>query len=408
MSFLGTIFSGTTGLLTFSRGLDVISNNVANLNTPGFKRSDLLFRELFYQFQLTGDSDQEAATYKNGNGVTAGGTTTIFEQGDIQQTGNTLDAAVNGNGFFILRNESGTTYSRVGQFAIDDEGFLVVAGDESTRVAGIGENGELVDINITALRSNPARATTEITFRDNLSSGSTEHVIDDVEVFDSLGERHLLTITLTNNSSETPRSWLIEVENEDGDVLATDLEIRFQGNGSPEEEFNSVSFLFEPEDADAGDISLFFGEPGEFTGATSFSAGANSDLAVDSQDGFTFGSLTQLGFSRDGTLEIEYSNGETAEAGQLMLAWLSDIQSMRQVGNGRFVIDDPERLEVGAAAATVMGDIVSGSIEISNIELSQEFTDLVIVQRGFQVSSQVVSIANEMMQQLLDTVSPRQ
>ncbi len=406
MSMLGTIYKGTTGLITYSKGLDVISNNVANLNTPGFKRNDLMFRDLFYQYQLTGESNNVFSSRKNGFGVTERGTTTSFMQGDIQQSGNQTDVAIKGNGFFILRNEEGSFYSRVGQFEIDEKGFLVSSVNEA-KVAGIDDTGALVDINIADLRTNPARATTEVTLVNNLSAGSTEHVIGDIEVFDALGNPQRLTLTLTNNSSVTPRSWLAEIENEEGDVIASDLEIRFQGNGSPAEGFNAFSFTLESEDAEPTEISFFFGEPGDFTGATSFSAGANSDLSVDSQNGFSFGSQVGIAFNRDGVLEIEYSNGESAEAGRLALAWLNDLQSMQQIGNGLFVFDDADRLQIEAANEGMMGEILGGNIEISNVELSQEFTDLVIVQRGFQVSSQVVSITNEMMQQLLDSSEPR-
>jgi flagellar hook protein FlgE len=406
MSLFGTVNKGTTGLVTFSKGLDVISNNVANMNTPGFKKNDLLFRDLFYQYKTTSNSGPGVSSRRDGSGVTDGGTTTNFSQGDIQQSGNQTDVAINGNGFFILRSDEGTFYSRVGQFAIDEEGFLVSKTNEA-RVAGIDSSGQLVDINIASLRVSPAQATTTVTFTNNLSPGSTEHVINNVEVFDALGNAHVLTLTLTNNSSVTPRSWLAEITNEDGDIIGSGYEIRFQGNGSPEVGYNSFSFIFSPPDADPMEILFFFGEPGTFTGATSFSAGANSDLAVDSQDGFGFGSQTGLSFNEDGILEIEYSNGETSEGGRLALAWLNDTQYMKQIGNGLFLCDNSDQLQIGAANEGMMGEIAGESLEISNVELSQEFTYLVIVQRGFQVSSQVVSIANEMIQQLLDSTESR-
>jgi len=406
MSILGTIYSGTTGLLTFSKGLDVISNNVANMNTPGFKRSDLLFRDLFYQYQLTGEANQDFSARKDGNGVKENGTLTSFSQGDIQQTGNETDVAIDGNGFFILRDDENTFYSRVGQFKIDKDGYLISTLNEA-RVAGIDESGQLMDINISALRTNPAKATTEVTFVNNLSSGATDHEIADIEVFDSLGNKHLLDLKLTNNSSETPLSWLLEIKDEDENVISSGNEIRFQGNGSPEEGFNSITFTFEPADADPMEITFSFGTPGSFTGATSFSAGSSSDLAVGTQDGYAYGSQTNVSFDQDGIMEVAYSNGEKVKGERLALGWMNDLQSIEQIGNGLFLMNDPYLLQISAANQGVMGEIVGKSIEISNVELSQEFTDLVIVQRGFQVPSQVVSIANEMIQQLLDSAGSR-
>jgi len=401
----GTIYSGTTGLLTFSKGLDVISNNVANLNTVGYKRNDLLFRDLFYQLQQSGQNAEQPNRSRFGSGVTDGGTVTSYAQGEIQDTGNETDAAIDGNGFFILRDGDNTFYTRAGQFLFDDDGFLVSDRLDS-RVAGINAAGELIDINISGARTNPAQATTEVTFGNNLSAGSTSHVINDLEVFDSLGEQHTLTLTFTNNSAVTPRSWLIEVEDENTNIITTGEEIRFQANGSPEVGFNEFSFSYQPAGAAATEINFDFGQPGSFAAATSFSSGSISSLAVSSQNGAGLGSLLNLSFDRSGMLNLEYSNGEIFALGQLGLAWFDALQSLQQIGNGLFLVGGDQKPQISAAASGVMGDIVGNSIEISNVELSQEFTDLIIVQRGFQASSQVVSVSNEMIQQLLDIGRP--
>lgn len=406
MSILGTINNGTTGLITYSKGLGVISNNVSNMNSPGYKRNDLIFKDLFYNFQSSGNADQGLNSYKQGNGVGDSGTTTSFSQGDLQQTDNDLDVAIDGKGFFILRDNGDIQYSRVGQFQIDGDGYLVSPSNGS-RVAGLSSSGALQDINVSPFNSSPAIATTKVSFFNNLSTGSTEHIINDVIVIDSLGNEQSLTLKFTNNSTTTPRSWLLEVQDEESNVIATDLEIRFQGNGSPETGFNSVSFAFAPDGADSTDIELYFGVPGSFTEATSFSAGSTSDISVESTDGREYGRQSAATFTTDGYVEIAFTNGETVKAGHLALAWVNDLQSMNQLGSGLFETDDPSRMIISAAGDGVMGEVVGGSIEISNVELSQEFTDLVIVQRGFQVSSQVVNIANEMLQQLLDSTGGR-
>lgn len=403
---LGSIYTGTTGLLTFSKGLDTISNNVANLNTVGYKRNDLLFRDLFYQLQVSGQNNEQPNPSWIGQGVTDGGTVTSFAQGEIQDTGNATDVAIDGNGFFILRRDSDTFYTRGGQFSFDDDGFLVSTVLNS-RVAGVNASNNLVDLSIAGLRTNPAQATSRVTFFNNLSTGSTSHVINDLEVIDSLGEVHTFAVTFTNNSAVTPRSWLVEVEDETASIVTTGEEIRFQANGSPEVGFNEFSFSYQPGSASAADITFNFGAPGSFSGATSFSSGSTSTLALDDSDGTELGSLLDLNFDREGLLTINYSNGASAVAGQLGLAWFDALQSLQQIGNGLFLVDGNQKPIIAAAASGVMGEIVGSSVEISNVELSQEFTDLIIVQRGFQASSQVVSVANEMIQQLLDIGSGR-
>ena len=397
----GTIFSGATGLLTFSKGLDVISNNVANLNTVGYKRNDLLFRDLFYRLQVGGQNSEQPGLSRIGNGVTDGGTVTSFTQGEIQDTGNQTDVAIDGNGFFILRQNGNTFYTRAGQFTFDDDGYLV-SNALNGRVAGIDASGNLVDINISGLRTNPAQATASVSFFNNLSTGSTTHTINDLEIIDSLGGQHTFTVTFTNNNAVTPRSWLVDVEDETATVITTGEEIRFQANGSPEVGFNEFSFTYQPTGASATDMTFSFGDPGSFAGTTSFSSGTISNLAVEDQDGIGLGSLVDIAIDREGVLILNYSNGNEAQAGQLGLAWFDALQSLQQIGNGLFLVDDDQQPILSAAAAGVMGEIVGGGVEISNVELSQEFTDLIIVQRGFQASSQVVSVANEMLQQLLD------
>lgn len=406
MTMFGTINKGTTGLITFSKGLDVISNNVANMNSPGYKRNDLLFRDLFYKYQMTGNSKHGVSSSRDGSGVTDAGSITSYAQGDIQKSGNQTDVAVNGNGFLIFRDNQKTFYSRVGQLKIDDDGYLVSTINDA-RVAGLNESGDITDINISTMRTSTAKNTTKVSFVNNLSAGSEEHVVSNVQVFDSLGKKHFLNVKFKNNSTTVPRSWLVEVSNEEGDLIDSGHEIRFQGNGSPEEQFNAFTLNYEPSGVDPMEINFFFGEPGSFSGATSFSAGSKSDLAMGVQNGYGFGSQTSLKFNSDGILEIKYSNGQDSEGGRLALAWLNDVQIMKQIGDGLLLCDNPDRLQIDAANEGMMGKIVGESIEISNVELSQEFTDLVIVQRGFQVSSQVVSIANEMVQQLLDSTGSR-
>ncbi|MFC1336399.1 MAG: flagellar hook protein FlgE, partial [gamma proteobacterium symbiont of Clathrolucina costata] len=123
---------------------------------------------------------------------------------------------------------------------------------------------------------------------------------------------------------------------------------------------------------------------------------------LESQDGYARGSLIRMGFDRDGTLTVEYSNGKDNESTQLALAWFDDVQALRQIGGGLFLADDTLEPIIDTPMQGVMGEIVEKSLELSNVELTLEFTDLIIMQRGFQGSSQILTVSNEMIQQLLD------
>ncbi len=392
----GSIYTGLTGMMTFSQGLDVISNNVANLNTPGYKGNDLLFQDIFYRYGLSSDSGLNNPSSEIGNGVTGDRTVMREAQGEIRETGNQNDVAIDGNGLFILRDGEDTYYTRAGQFEVDDEGYLVDRVSQA-RVAGF-EDGELVDINVSALGNNRPQATSEILLTNNLSTNGIEHQITDVEVFDALGGSHLIDIKLTNDAG----LWHVEIVDEEENVIASGGEIRFQTDGSPEEGFNRFRFQLAPDDIPASEITLNFGEPGSFTGATSFAAGETSDLAVESQDGYTRGALIRMGFDRDGTLTVDYSNGKDSESTQLALAWFEDLQALRQIGGGLFLANEELEPIIDTPMQGVMGEIVGKSLELSNVDLTLEFTDLIIMQRGFQGSSQILTVSNEMIQQLLD------
>ncbi len=398
---LGTIYTAATGTLTFSKGLDAISNNVANLNTPGFKRSDLLFRDLFYQYNRSAEGSNQPSSQQTGAGVTDAGTIFSFEQGDIQQTGNDTDVAINGNGFFILRDDDRNLYTRSGQFEFDDDGFLVNSS-LGLRVAGLDANDKLTEININNFRTSQPQPTTEVTFSGNLSAGATEHEIDNIEVIDNLGEAQSFRAVFENNNAATPRSWLIDIFDENDTEIASDLEVRFQADGSPETDFNQFSFSYTPPGGSVNTVAFDFGEPGSFGQTTGFSTGTTSSLAVDSQDGIAVGSLLRTEIGANGVIEAIYSNNERANVGKLGLAWFTELQTLRQIGNSIFLVTGQQQPIIGGASEGVMGDIVGGSVEISNVELTQEFTDLIIIQRGFQASSQIMSTANEMIEQLIN------
>lgn len=396
----GSIYTGLSGLLGFSNGLNVISNNVANLNTPGFKSSQLLFEDLYYQYTLSGERDGNRTALQVGNGLETRHTSLNFSQGELRQTGNDLDVAIDGTGFFVLRRDGEVLYTRAGQFEFDDEGFLVEQSSQA-RVMSLTGNSGLDDINISGVRTSPPNPTSRIAFTNNLSTGSTDHTVADIGVFDSLGTSQTLSILFTNNSSVTPGSWLLEVQDDVGTVLSTG-EIRYQGDGSPLTGFNEHTFVFSPAGAIPTSITLFFGDVGRFSGSTSFSGGATSTLSVDSQNGFSPGSLTSVSFNEDGHLVISYSNGQTTNNDRLALAAFENLQDLQALGGNLFRHNGDQNVRLARPGEDVMGTLVGESIELSNVELTEQFTDLVIIQRGFQASSQIISVSNEMIQQLFD------
>lgn len=399
---LGTIYKGLTGLLGFSKGLEVLGNNIANLNTPGFKGTELSFRDLFYRYAENGNG---LASAQIGQGMDASSTRTRFLQGEFRDTGNPLDIAVNGNGFLILHRDGETFYTRAGQLQMNSDGILV---DQASggHVQSLSGNATLQDIGIADLRSSPPRATSRVELVGNLTrnlgtGGSATHQITDVTVYDTAGTAHKLTFKFT---STTPGVWTVEITEPavDPNAVIGSGEIHYQANGSPEAGFNTVSFTLAPSGTTASSITLFFGEPGTFSWTTGFSAGTSSDAKVSNQDGYAAGSLTNITFTENGTLSLSYSNGQKTNGPRLALAWFQDLQRLVMQGNSLFANPGGDPPILGHASEGIMGKVVAGKIELSNVQLTEQFTDMVIIQRGYQASSQIVTVSNEMIQQLLE------
>lgn len=398
-----SIYLGLSGLSAFSRNLTVIGNNVANLNTPGFKASEMSFTDLAYEDAFPERNNGDGAQLQVGSGVGAGSTRMLFTQGTVQTTGNPTDLAIDGGGFFVLRSGDQTTYTRAGNFTFDKDGFLVA--QNGARVAAL-QGGALADLGIASLGASPPKATSVVHFADNLSSGGSSASVN-VTVFDASGGSHALTVNFTNNSSVTPQSWLVEVRDENN-VAIGNGEIRFNGDGSPADGFNSLAFTLKPAGgASPGTITLDFGAAGQFSGTTNFSAGTDSTLKAGSQDGFAAGALTGIAFDAQGVAVASYSNGQSARGGRLALAFFANPEQLDPLGDASFANRSAQAITLGSPGEGVFGNLKAGALESANVDLSQEFGDLIITQRGYQASSQVVSAANDMVQQLLDMRSQK-
>lgn len=402
----GSIYKGMSGLMAFSKGLDVISNNVANLNTPGHKGGEIQFQDLFYKYSLSGSSSEGATLGQFGNGVTADNTTIRFLQGDIRETGNNADVAIDGDGFFIVRDEGDVYYTRAGQFEFDQDGFLI-AKNSRARVAALDEAGNLVDISINGLRTNPPQATSEVKFQGRLTTGTTQFSVEDIEVYDIQGNKHVLNLTLDNNRDVVSNGWLLEITDAQDNVVASGGEIRFNSDTTPQTGYNSYTFTFTPPQGEAQEITFFFGEPDSLSGVTQPIGGDNTTVNVASQDGYGIGALIEFEFDREGYLTTRYSNGQSDTGPRLALARFEDPQSLIQLGQGAFLPGEGQSPVIGVATEGALGSISAKSIELSNVDLTQQFSEMIIVQRGYQASSQVLTVANEMLQQLLESVKSR-
>ncbi|SFO54159.1 flagellar hook protein FlgE [Variovorax sp. PDC80] len=396
---LESIYVGMTGLLGYSRGLRVIANNTANLNTPGFKSSSLQFTDLFYTgANLSGGGTQQGPS-QLGFGLNTAGTSLSFKQGELRQTGNELDLSVDGQGLFVLENEDGQTrYTRAGQFKFDPDGTLVnrIGGE---KVMASGENGKFVPISIAGQGSHNGQPTTKLKFEGTLNAKPVDNAsqsIEGITVIDSAGTRHALILRF---SSITPEgaNMSVKVELMDASTVLATGKLVF-ANGKPTAQTAQLALQYKPTGLPPQALTLDFG-----TGV-SLLDGATT-LKLNNQDGIPPGTLSGAAFDDTGTLRISYTNGQTVKGARLALARFDSPDAVVSLGGNQFDIADKAAWHFGSASEGAFGKVVSGRVEISNVDLSQEFSDLVIMQRGYQASSQVVSTANEMLQQLFSMKS---
>ncbi len=271
---------------------------------------------------------------------------------------------------------------------------------DASRVQALTQDGQLVDISLAGLRVNAPKPTSSVKFTGNLSSTAAQDVVDSVKVIDVQGGEHLLKLTFKNNGSTTPGDWTVTVADDTGTVGTGD--IHFQ-NGKPDPAASSFTVTYAPAGTTGTAITFDFSAD-----TTSFASGTQSTLAVSSQDGFAVGVLTKVSFDEEGSLVMTYSNGQVVKNQRMALANFDRPDAMlEQQGGNEFTSQATILVQFGHASGGVFGKITAGAVEISNVDLSQQFSDLIVTQRGYQASSQVISTANELVQDLLDMRSKR-
>jgi flagellar hook protein FlgE len=385
---LKSIFIGQAGMTAYSRALDTISNNVANLNTPGFRFSVPVFSDVRSDYGSGG-----------GIGVEVHADRLSLRQAKPNDSTNPLDAAVDGNGFFVLDGDGGRRFTRAGQFDFDKDGFLIERTTQA-RVLMKTDEQDATYFSIDDLRALPPEATTEVSLSGSLvRTGTSTYDFPNLNVVDSAGTTNVLRVALARDEAN-PLRWTVEVLDSANQRLSMG-EIRFNADGTPAADYNSVAVTVRPKDVPEFEVTLRFGAAGSFAGVTSLSTATFSQLQVQRQGGFALGSLTQATFDANGRLKLTYSNGQTRTPATLLLAQFNGSDGLRALSGGLFAAAEGFEPHYDVAQSSGLGSIAGGSLEPSNVELTEQFTDLIITQRGYQASSQVASVANEMLQQLL-------
>ncbi len=381
------LFNSLSGLFSFSRSLDTVSNNISNMNTPGFRGSDTFFENI----------NGSRGTRVSGEGLRTGG-------GDIRQTGNPTDVAIDGNGFYVLRDDAGNLYyTRAGQFRFNTDNVLAdsVTGYE---VMAIDAAGNLSNIDYDTYRTIPPAATTAIRMSGNIVPATPTLTLAALRIYDASGNVHTLTTTLTNTA---PGIYQVTVTDETGAVVSTaGSSVRFDTTnsataGTPLAGFNTVALNLTYQGA-AQTVTLNFGTPGAFNGTTSLT-GITNNLGGQVTNGRPLLGVTDLSFDTEGVMQLVYSASEKRQGPRLALASFPNESSMELIGGRLIAGSSVQQRQLGRPGEGIFGKIAGGSLELANVDLTQEFADMIIIQRGYQASSRVMTVSNEMIETLYNS-----
>jgi flagellar hook protein FlgE len=406
------MFTAISSLNLHQSYLDVVANNLANANTTGYKASRVVFQDQFSQMLSPGAGPSATQGGVNpiqvGLGTQLGYISPVFSQGMLQATGRNMDISIQGDGFFIYGEGVNRRYSREGSTSLDSTGNIV-NGSTGLRLQGwLVDGSGNVDPNMPAgdmqlsTDGTVARATSNAIIGGNLSADGIPVNDPTVPVdgtftntmglYDSLGELHTASVTFTRTGNNT---WDWAVSDPVTGVGNGTLTFNTEGQISASSVTNPISI---PGSQGANPIGLTI----DFGNMTML-AGDNS-VSVISQDGLPTGTVTDLYITpKDGQVYLVYSNGMREQVAQIAIARFNNPAGLIKSGNTMFQqgLNSGEP-QVGLANNGGRGSIAAGYLEASNVDMAQEFTNMILAQRGFQASSRVITTSDEIMQELVN------
>ncbi|MCR5400815.1 MAG: flagellar hook protein FlgE [Treponema sp.] len=456
-----SLYSGVSGLQNHQTRMDVIGNNISNVNTTGFKRGRVNFQDMISQ-QVSGaakPTDELGGVNPKdvGLGMTIATIEQVFTQGNLQTTGVSTDVAVQGNGFFVVKNGEQSFYTRNGVFGLDKDGTLVNPAN-GLRVQGWMArdlNGEQIiqtsasptDLVIPVGSKDPAKETNNVLFACNLNKNTPEILpgasandeakgtwATEQKIYDSFGNEHLLSISFRRVVGD-PNAWeaTVNVDADNADFTQTRV-----GLGTTDGmtntfrvEFDNFGALRRVTDSsnmtsnDSGEIILTtsytvpeaeldengnplrhtfnvnLGTIGSFKNTITQSASKSTTKAY-SQDGYTLGYLDNFKIDSSGIITGVYSNGTNRQIGQLALATFSNDRGLEKAGDNTYVeTNNSGQANIGESGVAGKGKLLAGALEMSNVDLSEQMTDMIVTQRGFQSNAKTIQTADTLLETVL-------
>ena len=418
---VGSFSAGLSGLNANGTYLSVIGNNLANINTIGFKSSAVTFQDLVSQ--TVGGASLNPLQV--GLGVTTGAIAPVFSQGAIENTREATNVAIQGGGFFVIADDDGShAYTRAGAFSFDKDGMLVSPDGKFVQgYTGIDPlTGEVITTgqpSSIAVPPGVLRApfatstfTTETNLNANSATGAT--LTSAVQVFDSLGSPHVATITYTKQAAAGTWNYEVSVPGDEvsGGTAGTPFAV---GTGTLA--FNANGLLASVNGGAPADIALT--TPGWTNGAGASALSWNivepdgaatlSGFAITSatssirQNGSAPGTMDNITIGPDGTITATFGAGQTVNIGQLALATFNNPKGLVKLGGSLYGVSAAAGIpNVGVAGTGGRGTLIGSALEQSNVDIAQEFTQMILAQRGYQANSKTITVSDEL---LVDTLN---
>jgi flagellar hook protein FlgE len=417
---LTALSTALSALNANSTAISVVGNNLANLNTPGYKDSVVYFSDL-----VTQSIGEGLAETQVGFGTAQPTTIREFTQGALQTSSGPLDAAIQGDGFFVVTDGSGATaYTRAGNFQTNASGVLMTnAGDQvqgwtaDPATGAIDTNGPIGDIVVPVGSTKPPTATQNFSLDLNLNSGAATTGAPDlsypIQVYDSLGTAHTLTVDFTKTGAN---QWTYNVSIPGGDIsggtagaassVATgSLQFDSTGQLTTPPAGTPITFSITGLTSGAADMNLTWNPysaagTGEITQFAETSAAASS-----SQDGSAAAQLMTVGLADGGQIVAQFSDGQQSVVGQLAMAGICNPESLSAEGDNTYAATAATATPVvGLPGTGGRGQVVGGSIEASTVNVATEFTNLIVYQRAYEANSKVISAADEITQDTINLI----
>lgn len=424
MSLIGSLFSGVSGLRSNSQAMNVIGDNISNTNTVGFKSSKSVFGDLFSTILNNG-----SVTSQIGQGTQFVGSLQDFSQGAMENSTNALDMAIDGQGFFIVNNGQGNFYTRAGQFRINDNGVVQDIGGnllQGFRITGGTVGTTLEDVDLAGVQSAP-NATTSFTLGANLDASAADGTTftSPVTLINSVGDQVIMSVTFTkentlsgNFGGTVTTQWDYSISLAGGGTVSAATatgSLGFDANGNLDELLDSGGALVATGNVTDLTIALDFTtatppaaaqnvvwDLADTTGIatngkmTAFAAASNTNSVI--QDGFPTGVLTGLSVDNDGTINGLFSNGQSESLFQVALADFLAPTGLTRVGQNLFAESGLSGQPVIAAPNTgAFGSVLGSTLELSNVDLAQEFVTMIKTQQAFQASARIITTTDDLL-----------